>query len=577
LPLSGGHRGIVMRGSIRFVAVAVCAALFTACSTEQTPGNDAPLAFVPADTPYAYANLDPLPSAVTDQWSKRMQEYWPNAFGLYDEMLQKAAAEKTDPLAQRWIKTARVLLDEIKAHDSWDKLRQIGLRPDGHGAFYGVGLVPVLRMELGDAAAFKAEVARIEQLSGEKLPLAKIDAQEYWQLGSDKLAAVIAVEGTHLVVTIVPPNAGDSLKRTLLGLTRPAQNLAATGALQTLAKQYRYSRYGEGYVDFVRLTERLSSAPTGSDAEFAKAVGLPENTTDATCRAEFLGIARKFPRFVMGAEELSATRMRIGAQLEMEPGLAQQFAAAIGPAPGTGAPGEGVVDVSIALPVLKLKDFWIKQADAVGAKPFACSGLTKLNDDFRQSKAKVDVTVPPPFSDALGVRFTLDKFSLDASGKTPDVSGKMVFASNNPLTTLAMAQLAVPGLAQLKLTADGKAVAVPAALVPTTSAPPLFVAMSDKAIGVAGGADERAALETYLRAPSAAEPVFMRMYFSGKFYSMLAQSFDKIEPMLPADQRPRYEQQKKMFAVYEKAVRSGEITFVATPTGIALHETIEQN
>ena len=566
-----------MRGFVRIAICACCAAVIAACSSEPASNNDAPLAFVPADTAYVYANLEPLPSAVTDLWSRRMQQYWPTLFGTYDELLQQAASEKTDAQSQRWIKVARVLLDELKTHDSWDKLRQIGLKPDGHVAMYGIGMVPVLRMELGDPAAFKAEIASIEQKTGEKLPLAKTGTQEYWQLGNDKLAAAVAIEGTHLVVTMLPPNAGDALKQSLLGLTRPAQNLASTGALQTLAKQYGYSQYGEGYIDFVRLTERLTSAPSGTDAEFAKAMGLAENTTDAACRSEFLDIARKFPRFVIGAEELSAQRMRIGAQMEIESALAQQIAASIGAAPGTGAPGEGVMDFSLALPVLKLKDFWLKQTEAVAAKPFACASLAKLNDGFRQSRAAIDITVPPPFSDAVGMRFTLDKFSLDAAGKAPDVSGKFLFASNNPVAAVAMAQLAVPGLANIKLVADGKAVALPPGTVPGPSAPPLYVAISDKAIGVAAGADEAAALESYLHAPPASEAVFLRMYFSGKLYRLLAESFDKLAAAMPAKERTRFEQQKKMFGLYEQALRAVEITFTATPTGIALHETIEQN
>lgn len=563
-----------MRG-IHFAVLALGAGLIAACS-DKAVQSDAPLAFAPADTPYAYANLDPLPAAVTEQWSRRMQEYWPLLFGMYDDLLQKADA-KGDAQKQRWIRIARVILDEVKAHDSWDKLRQIGFKPDARAAMYGVGLVPVLRLELGDPAALKAEIARVEQQTGEKLPLAKTGTQEYWQIGNDKLAAVIAIEGTHLVVTLVPPNGSDALKQNLLGLTRPAQSLAAAGTLAALAKQYGYSPFGEGYVDFVRLTQRLSGPPAGTDAEFAKALGLPESTADATCRSEFLDLAHKVPRLVMGAEELGAQRMRIGAQLELEAGLAQRFAAAIGPAPGTGTPGEGVLDVSIALPVLKLKDFWLQQADAVAAKPFACASLTHLNDDARHSKDKVDVTVPPPFSDAVGVRFTLDKFSLDSAGKMPDFAGRALFASNNPQAALAMAQLAVPALAKLKIAADGKPVALPPGMTPGVPTPPLFVAMSDKAIAVAAGADEAAALGTYLHAPAASDAVFLRMSFSGKFYALLAQSFDKLQAMMPADQRERYERQKKMFGLYEKMLRSVEITFVATPTGIALHEAIEQN
>jgi hypothetical protein len=566
-----------MRRIHHFALLTLGTALLAACGKSQDT-VDAPLSFVPADTAYVYANLEPVPAAVTEQWSKRMQEYWPSLFGMYDSLLQKASA-KGDADSLHFVKIARVLLDEIKTRDSLDKWREIGFKTDAHVAIYGVGMVPVMRLELGNPAAFRAEVARIEEKLGEKLPLAKTGDQEYWQLGNDKLAAVVAIQGTHLVATLLPPTAGDALKQTLLGITRPAQNLAASGALQALAKQYGYSPYGEGFIDSVRLTERLSAAPTGTDAEFAKALDLPATGTDATCRAEFLEIAHKFPRIVVGAEELTTQRMRVGAQLEIEPILAQQIASAVGAAPGSGAPGAGMLDISLSLPVLKLKDFWIKQADAVSAKPFACAGLASFNDDYRQSKAKIDVTVPPPFSDLTGVRFTLDTFDMNSrAGAMPNASGKFLVASNNPMAALAMAQLALPGMGALKLSADGKPqpVPLPAGLVPAGT-PPLFAAMSDKAIALAAGAGEDATLSAYLAAPAASSPVFLRMYFSGKLYSVMAQSFDKFKGALPAEKRAELDQQSKLFAMYEKWLRSAEITFVATPTGIALHETVEQN
>src|ERR1700730_5940158 len=176
-----------------------------------------------------------MPVAVTEQWSKRMQEYWPSLFGMYDGMLRQAS-DKGDAQSLRFVKIARVLLDEIKTRDSLDKWREIGFKPDARVALYGVGMVPVMRLELGNPGAFRAEVARIEEKLGEKLALAKTGDQEYWQHDNDKLAAVVAIEGTHLVATVLPPTASDALKQTRLGITRPAQNLAASGALQALAK-----------------------------------------------------------------------------------------------------------------------------------------------------------------------------------------------------------------------------------------------------------------------------------------------------------------------------------------------------
>ena len=566
-----------MRAIHRYTLLALGAGLLAACGKAPETA-DTPLAFVPADTPYAYANLEPTPANVTEQWSRHMQEYMPEILGIYDHLLDQMSKDKSTPESEHFIKIARVLLTELKEHSDWDKLRQIGLKPDARAAIYGVGLVPVLRMELGDPAAFRAEIARIEGKLGEKLPVTKTGTQEYWQLGNDKLACAIAIEGSHLVVTLLPPGASDTLKQALLGLTRPAQSLAAAGTLQALATQHNYSPYGEGFIDLVRITERLIKAPQGTDADFARAVGMPPPPMiDAVCQTEFLALAHKFPRFVAGAGEFGTQRLSISAELEIESGLAQEIAAAVGAAPGTGAAAEGIVDISVALPLLKLKEFWIRQADKVAASPFACAGLTDLNDSFRESKGKIDVTIPPPASDLTGARFTLDKADLTKAGAMPDVAARLLLTSNNPMALLAMAQLAVPQLKDLKLAADGKAVALPPGLVPSASAPPLFAAMSDKAIAIGAGAGQDALLGAYLKAAPATEAVFLRMSFSGKLYALIAQSAEKMKAMLPADQQSQWDQQKKLFAMYEKWLKRGEISFIATKSGIAIRETIEQN
>ena len=556
---------------VRLAALIAVAALFSSCS--KPPAADSPLAYVPADTPYVYANLEAVPAATVEQLSKPIQDYWPTLFDLYETILKDAKPAIDD--TSRKIATA--LLEEIKTHNTWDKLRQIGLKPDARIAFYGVGLVPVLRMELGDAAAFKAEVARVEGNAGAKLPVARTGDQEYWAPGNDTLAAAIAIQGNHLVITTFPPNASDALKQTLLGVKRPAQSIADAGTLQALAKQYSYSPYGEGFVDFVRLVEILSKPLAGSDAEFAQTLGLPAIASDAACRAEYLEIAHKFPRVVFGAEEMTAQRMRIATQLEIDTRIAQQFASAIGAAPGTGAPSQGAIDFSIALPVLKLKDFWIAQADAVAAKPYACEKLHSLNEGFAASKAKVDVTVPPPLSDLTGLRASVSKFELaQGSSKVPDVAGKLLLATSNPMGTLAMAQLALPELQKIKISPDGKPVALPADLLPA-SAPALTVAMSDKAIAFATGADDIASLGAYLADPAATTPVFLRMHFSGVVYGWMARSFEAMKQSMPADKQSQFQLQTQMFGMYEKWLRSSDFTLTATPTGIRMQQTIDLN
>ncbi len=560
-----------MRLTVRLAALIAVAVLLSSCS--KPPAADSPLAYAPADTPYVYGNLEAVPAATVEQLSKPMQDYWPTLFDLYETLL-KDAKPAIDDTSQ---KIATALLEEIKTHNSWDKLRQIGLKPDARVALYGVGLVPVLRMELGDAAAFKAEVARVEQNAGAKLPVARTGDQEYWQPGNDTLSAAIAVQGNYLVITAFPPKASDALKQALLGVKRPDRSIADAGTLQALAKQYSYSAYGEGFVDFVRLVEILSQPLSGSDAEFAQALGLPAITSDAACRAEYLEIAHKFPRVVFGAEEMSGQRMRIATQLEIDTRIAQQFASAIGAAPGTGAASEGAIDFSLALPVLKLKDFWIAQADAVAAKPYACATLHSLNEGFATSKAKVDVVVPPPVSDLTGLRASVSKFELaHGASTTPDVAGKLLLALSNPMTSVGIAQLAMPELQKIKIAADGKPVVLPADLLPP-NAPPLTVAMSDKAIAFATGADDVASLGAWLAAPAATTPVFMRMHFSGAVYGWMSRSLDTMKAAMPADKQSQFQLQTQMFGMYEKWLRSSDFTLTATPTGIRMQQAIELN
>lgn len=559
--------------SIRRLAVLICvAALVAACGKSASPGgSDAPLAFAPADTPYAYANLEPMPADVLAAQSKHMHAFWPLLFEQYDAMLNDAE------LGARPHKILSAVLDELRPRDSLDKMREIGFKPDGHVAMYGVGLIPVVRIELGDPAAFKAALARIEAKTGEKIPTGKTGAQDYWQFGDEKMNLIVAVQNSHLVLTLWTPDANDQVKQALLGLTRPAKTLADAGNLQAIAKQYGYTPYGEGYFDFVALVQRLSSAPTGADLEIAKAMKLPTAgaITDPVCKAEFLGIAQTFPRVLVGAENVAPNHMKIGMQFEIAASLAQQIATTLTAAPGTGTAAQGLMDFSLSVPVLKLKDFWLKQADAVAAKPFACPALAELNESFRSSKAKVDTTIPPPVSDLTGLRMTISRITHGATpSATPDVAGKVLMGTSNPLAAIGMAQMAVPQLKDMKIATDGKPVALPAGLAPGT--PPLTIAMSDKAIAIAAGKGEEGNLGDFLSAAPAATPVFMRVQFSGAIYGLMARYGEVFKHRLRPD-KPGALDQTKLFALYEKMLRTIEISFEANASGVAMHETVDTN
>ena len=560
-----------MNKAARLTVLALSAAVLAACG-KSTSNGDLPLTYAPADTPYAYANLEPQPKALIDWSSRQMQATWPMLMGMHERLINDASQ-----LDAREKKIIGAILDELRTRDTADKLREIGYKADAHVAIYGVGLIPVMRIELSDPAAFKAMIARVETKIGEKIPTGKTGEQEYWQFGDNDVQVAIAVQGSQLVATLWAPDANDAAKQLLLGVKKPEKNLLDAGTLQAIQKKYNFSPYGEGYVDIAALAQRLSSAPTGADLEIAKAMGLPTAaaTDNPACVAEAQALAQKFPRAVFGAESLTPPQLKMTAQLEMEPALAQALMTTFTAAPGTGAPGEGLVDISVATPLLKFKDFWIKQADAVAAKPFACPEFAELNESFAKSKTQLSTTIPPPFSDLTGLRLTLDKLELRKDSKIPDVAARLLLGSNNPLAAVGMAQMAVPQLKDLQIKPDGKPVALPAGLVPASAQmPSLSIAMTDKAIALATGQGEDAMLSAYFAAPPSATPVFFRMYFSGALYGLLGKYSDLAFANLPAAQKNNFGDQTKLFALYEKMIRSGEFTFEINPNGFGVRETV---
>lgn len=538
-------------------------------SCTKTPETNIPLGFAPADTPYVFGNIEPMPQALIDRYAIQFHELWPLVMGYYQEILSH-----TQKLSDNQKRLVQAILDEFKLRDTFDKLREIGLRPDARIAIFGIGIAPVLRFELGDAAAFKAFVARIEQNSGQKFDTGKISDQDYWFISKDQLELIFAVQGNQVVVTLSPKNASEDLRKKLLGITRPDKNILQSGGLEELNKKFHYLPNGSGYLDVVRLVDLFSSARDPGLQEFSTALGIPVKSLDATCHSEALSIAQKFPRVSLGYEALTAQRMQVGFQIELESALAKDVMAATAAAPGSAAPNEGLFDLRIALPLLKFKDFWQKQAKAIVDKPYACSKFVDLNKKA-VGAIELDSTVPPPFSDFTGIRFSLTKLEPKGAGM-PQFSAKMLLAINNPMTSIAMAQLALPSLRDLKLSPDSKPVAVPLGSM-GAGIPPVFAAMSTQGVALSTGPGEEAGLAAYLAAPAASERIFMRMSFTGALYGLFGKFSEVLSDKIPRQAQAQMLKSAQMTAIYEKWIRRGEIQLSATPSGITIEETMDMN
>ncbi len=560
-----------------FVAAACAAVLVLAACGKKTPPADA-LAYIPADSPYAFANLEPLPQPVIDEWKKRFEPL----SEAYEKMIARGLAKlaKDEKANQPEGRAARALLEELKGNASFDGLERLGFDLRGRWAFYGVGLVPVARWPLKDAEAFRAFIARVEQRYGEKLPTAKIGEQTYWRIGATdgELAGLLAVVGNQAVASLVPLEASDALIGSLLGLEAPERSLADDDALAKINAQYGFTPYGTGYLDVVKLATLLIDEKTGIEREFLTALKIEEQPTDPVCRAEMLEIAGNFPRAVFGYTRFDPEVVDQTMIVELKPALVAELKSIAAPVPGLGASNGALMDFGMSLKLDKLKEAVDAHAAAVAAKPYRCASLADLNDGFKQLGTQLANPVTYALAPVLnGFRVTLTSFEAPAEGAaTPTYAGKLVIASPNPQSLVASARTFVPQLASLKLEADAAPVALPAEAAPPGT-PPIHVAATASALGIAIGAGEEAKLADDLSAPSADPPPLFAFSYNGEFMVRMMELGQKAGggASMSEEDRAEFEEMMAMMrAIYSGMFGRLEASVVATDRGLEIRQSM---
>lgn len=531
-----------MRLMKRTLALSVAAVLLVSCGHKD---KDAPLAFVPADTPYVVANL-----ATLDDDTRQALFAQANAQLPSQVAQMKSAAEELKAKDPDTANLLNAFASELDGKTVEQFAQNTGIDTKGYSALYGLGLSPVMRFQLTDPAKFDSFVGRLETAYGKKLDIAKIGDQSYRRHVSSETGTevILAVVGKQAVAALLPADASDSMLREALGLDRPAKSLQDDGRLTELAKAKGYGKEAIGLLD---LTRALPLAASGKDplfqamfkahakAESAK-TGEPvanQMQIPASCATEASRIASRVPTLSFGYTKLDAKHQDIRMDVALANDITQAFSGLKVALPGLGTDATAPLDLSLALPVAQLRTFWSAQADAVAAKPFSCPALLDLNDTFAKLGPAMQKAAIPPFGDMLGLRLALDSFAPGKSGGMPSFTGRIVVGTSNPSGLLAMGQMMTPALAQLKISADGKPVALPADMTKMIGQP-VWAAMSSTALALGIGAGEDTKLADTLKEPGGDAGRMMRMHLDGSMYQswidMMQSRIDSLSAMSAA-------------------------------------------
>jgi len=552
----------------RSALAAACVSIVALAGCGKHVASDAPVTFAPADTPYLLANSKGVPEDVADAWgqandellSMRIQQLgqFANTFGQKDPEVATVLNAIRDEL--------------VSVHSAKDVAQATGFSRSALYAFYGIGDVPVMRVELASPDAFKAFWTRVERRAGTTTPVATLGKQSYWVTGGKdaKLHLLVAIEGKQVVATLAPANAGEELLKQLLGLTKPSRN--AVDRLARIDNDNGYGEYGSGYVDLPKLFANVFDGKDAVTREFARDL-WGDATANPACAGEFASLANQVPLASVGFTTYTATQIRGSADVQLSSSLLGALTALKQPVPGMdGKSDPSMFDMVLALPLQKWQAFLKDRAEAAAARTYQCPALQSLNT-FAKTAASPPVQMPPEAASMLGLRVVLDKWDIG-----PQIAGRMLVASSNPAGLAQEIQQTLPQFALKSIRTDGKPVAfdLPPRLQATLGGGNQgWIAANADAIVVGIGDGEEALLGNALNAPAGNGDTLLRMHFDGKMYPLLGSWISRFAAAMPATSQAQVRQEVAAFNLMGKMIQSADMAVKIDAKGLHMDSIVQ--
>jgi hypothetical protein len=507
--------------------------LFVACSKDEEDvavssalSSDATLLqYVPADTPYVFANVAPLADDLMDKIEPKIDRVLQSYQTVLGEVVQQAREDVSeDELSSEDQERIAAVADQLMTLLSVEGMRNAGLGREATGAIYGNGLLPVIRLELTDGALFDAAIADLESEGGYELDVATLGEHTYRYIDAERFRFIIAVLGNQAVLTLVPADSDDTQTSRALGLTLPDSNIAESGALQNIAAEYGFTDEFVGFFDVASIVDRLTGGATGLDADLVAMMDHDPAEISDVCRAEIGAVAAISPRLVMGYKEVSVDKIDSSIVLELRDDIAAGLQGLSAAVPGLGTDHGGLMSFGLSLDIKAAREFVEARLDAMETEPFECELFAAVQAGAASGREALNQPVPPMVYDFKGFLAVIDDIEgLDIATQTPptSVDGSFLLAMNNAQALVSLGTMFSPELAELNLQADGKPVALQ---LPQMQAMGVdaFAALSDDAIAISVGDGAETELEGMIGAEAADGAPFMSFSMdAARYYGFL--------------------------------------------------------
>lgn len=390
------------------------------------------LARVPADTPYVWLNAEPLPAAYVERITPLIDATL-GAWGRALDQSRRSHDRETAALAE-------ALHGKMTAKG----LEQLGFETNPRMVIYGLGLAPVMRLQLRDGDAVARLLERVDAADGE-IDVRTIDGHPVWTAGSPRhpLGAAVAVVDDELVLAVYPPEVEDPLLQRAVGSALPRTSLAHTDWLRGARRDHGLLHHGVGMVEMQRMFAILAGEGDSLTQAVTRHWGA-ELDDDGACSDGLRSWIAQAPRVWFGLRDIDARGVDTVAIWELDRGLRDDLRRIAAPIAGIGRSvrDEGLasaaigIDVEVAFATLER---W--QRD----DRLAACGWADDDDD--------DDPLPPWLAGVHGGSAVLH----DWDPRRDRASGVMVLGVEDPLAWL---RVVAPGVDTDPLRRSGRAVAL---------------------------------------------------------------------------------------------------------------------
>lgn len=508
-------------------------------NTALLSADDTILKYVPADTPYVLASVQPLPDDLLDKLEPKIDRILRSYQTILREVVKTKQAESgAEDADSEGARKVEALVDEVSTLLSIEGLRAAGVARDATGAIYGNGLLPVIRWELTDGALFDAAISRLEEKGGSKMPVAAVEGGAYRYVDIDRLRLVIAILDNQAVITLVP--AGFDAKQTAaaIGLVPPSRSIADSGKLQSVAAKYGFSPQYSGFIDLQAIAGIFTEPQTGPNAELLAMWMKDAPPLSDLCKAEIREMAGIAPRIALGYTAVSDARIDSNVVIELRKDIADGLTPLAAAVPGLGGDEGGLLSFGMSVDVDAARKFAEARIDAIEADPYECELFAGLQQGAAGAREGLKQPLPPMAYGFKGFLAVIDDVEgLDIASQTPptSVDGRFLLAMDNAQSLVAMGAMFSPDLANLNLQPDGKPVplSLPQLQAMGMSA---FAALTESALALAVGDGGDAKLGAMLSAEVAETlPIMSFSVDAARYYSFVG---DAIAASPPKEGQP---------------------------------------